>query len=222
MHIASGSADKSMRVWDAATGTEIASFQGHDNIVYSVAYSPDGKHIGSASLDKSVKVWNIVTGAEVASLQGHSDGVYSVAYSPDGKHIASGSADRSMKVWDAATSREIVSLYGHSDIVCSVAYSPNSRHIVSGSIDRAVRVWNKSSYMSQTLDNSNYSPTLVVRPDSWVYQTASQNNLLLWVPSFLSILHTTPQLIISQSSQANITLHDMVHGSKWTDITNFN
>ncbi|KAF8870408.1 hypothetical protein BD779DRAFT_1420054, partial [Infundibulicybe gibba] len=121
----------------------------------------------------------------------------------------------SVRVWDVATGTEIALLKGHSSVILSVAYSPNGKHIVSGSFDRSIRVWDKSSYISQT---SCYSPTLAVESDSWVYQPTSQNGLLLWVPPFLPILHTASQIIISQSLQVDIVLHNMVHGPDWANI----
>ena len=60
--IVSGSLDKTVRVWDAVTGTLINTLQGHSGGVTAVAYSPDGTKIVSGSGDKTVRVWDAVTG----------------------------------------------------------------------------------------------------------------------------------------------------------------
>jgi WD40 repeat protein len=70
------------------------------NIVFSVAYSPDGKSLASGSQDKSVRVWDVASGREVLRLDGHSDMVARVAFSPDGKNLASGSTDKTVRLWD--------------------------------------------------------------------------------------------------------------------------
>jgi WD40 repeat protein len=121
------------------------------SIVYSVAYSPDGKYIASGTRDTSVRVWNADPTSDkycdcLKTLNGHSGWVQSVAYSPDGKYIASGSWDNSVKVWDADANSAsygtcMKTLNGHSDWVASVAYSPDGRNIASGSVDKSVRVW---------------------------------------------------------------------------------
>ena len=70
-HLVSGSADKTVKVWDSQTGKEECTLTGHSGYVRSVAYSPDGKHIVSGSADKTVKVWDSQTGKEVRVLVCH-------------------------------------------------------------------------------------------------------------------------------------------------------
>src|SRR5438309_1868007 len=83
-----------------------ATLQGHKSMVFSVAYSPDGKTLASGSNDATIRLWDVATGKERATLQGHKDLVRSVAYSPDGKTLASGSNDATIRLWDVATGKE--------------------------------------------------------------------------------------------------------------------
>mgnify|MGYP003932940155 CR=1 FL=1 len=70
--ITTGSWDKTVRIWDAASGAAVGSpLRGHDNYVKSVCFSPDGKHIASGSDDKTVKIWNASTGKLQSTLRGH-------------------------------------------------------------------------------------------------------------------------------------------------------
>lgn len=96
--IASGSGDKTVKVWDAETGRELQTLTGHTDWVRSVAYSPDGRRIVSGSY-KTVKVWDAETGQELQTLTGYTDWVTSVAYSPDGRRIVSGLGDKTIKLW---------------------------------------------------------------------------------------------------------------------------
>ena len=89
--VLSGSGDKTLKLWDAATGSLVRTFEGHSDWVYSVAFSPDGTRVLSGSGDKTLKLWDAATGALVRTFEGHSDWVLSVAFSPDGTRVLSGS-----------------------------------------------------------------------------------------------------------------------------------
>ena len=101
--IASASSDRTVRLWDAATGAVSQSFAGHLGAVRSVAFSADGNVVASASDDKTVRLWDTATGVARQTLEGHSDWVRSIAFSPDGNVVASASDDETVRLWDAAT-----------------------------------------------------------------------------------------------------------------------
>ena len=143
--IASGSSDNTLKIWDANSGKELATFSGHTDDVWAVAYSPDGSRIVSGSSDKTLKIWDASSGKELATFSGHTDSVLAVAYSPDGSRIVSGSSDKTLKIWDASSGKELATLSGHTDLVLSVAYSPDGSSIVSGSFDNTLKIWDASS-----------------------------------------------------------------------------
>jgi len=98
-YILSGSKDKTLKLWDAASGKEIRTFTGHSDQISSVAFSPDSKYALSGSWDDTLKLWDVATGKELRTFQGHADFVESVAFSPDGKYVVSGSGDDTVKLW---------------------------------------------------------------------------------------------------------------------------
>src|SRR5262245_17884634 len=83
--VASAGLDKTIKLWDVATGKERARFQGHTKEVASVVFSPDGQTLASGSLDHTAKLWDVTTGQERAPLWGHDHWVFAVAFSPDGQ-----------------------------------------------------------------------------------------------------------------------------------------
>jgi nucleoside phosphorylase len=102
-HVVSASADRTLKVWELASGRAVATLRGHTRWVNACAVTPDGRHVVSASSDHTLKVWELASGRAVATLQGHTHVVSACAVTPDGRHVVSASADQTLKVWDLAT-----------------------------------------------------------------------------------------------------------------------
>ena len=96
-----GSEFGEVKIWDLSTG-RVLDLRGHTDLVWGLAYSPDGRRLATGSLDGTIKLWDTTTGEEVFTLRGHTAGVICVAFSPDGRRIASGSWDRTVRVWDTS------------------------------------------------------------------------------------------------------------------------
>ena len=181
--LASGSQDHTVKVWDASTGQELLTLNGHTDTVWGVAFSPDGQRLASASDDQTVKVWDASTGQEFLTFTGHTDRVWGVAYSPDGRRLASASLDGTVKVWDASTGVEFLTLKGHTDIVSGVAYSPDGRRIASASLDRTVKVWDASTGQELLTLNGHADGVwgVTYSPDGRRLASASQDQTVkLW------------------------------------------
>jgi WD40 repeat protein len=78
---------------------KIATLRGHEDIVWSVAFSPDGRTLATGSRDKTARLWEVASGKEIAMLRGHENIVRSVAFSPDGRTLATGSHDKTARLW---------------------------------------------------------------------------------------------------------------------------
>ena len=113
-HIASGSGDRSVRVWDIESHREVLNFSIEDGVT-TVAISPGGEYVSAGSLDKSVRVWDAHSGHLIERLdgiEGHKDSVYSVAFAPNGRSLVSGSLDKTIKMWDLADNRGVGGVAG--------------------------------------------------------------------------------------------------------------
>jgi WD40 repeat protein len=163
----SGSAYKTIKIWDAATGQEEKTLAGHSVRLSAVAFSPDGRQIVSGSGDETIKIWDAATGQEEKTLAGHSDLISAVAFSPNGRQIVSGSYDQTIKIWDAAIGQEEKTLAGHSGSVNAVAFSPDGRQIVSGSGDKTIKIWDATTgELEKTLaGHSNWVSAVAFSPD---------------------------------------------------------
>lgn len=152
--VVSGGKDKTVRVWNVATGQVELAFEGHTHIVMSVAFNHNGTRVVSSSRDKTLRVWDVAVGGEAILVLNHEKIVFSVAFNHDGRRIVSGSADKTMRVWDSATGQQLHTLW-HAGPVFSVAFSPAGTRVVScGSSgdDDAMRVWDISTCDTDSSD----------------------------------------------------------------------
>ncbi|CCA76706.1 related to WD-repeat protein-Acaryochloris marina [Serendipita indica DSM 11827] len=99
--IVSGSSDKTLRLWDVATGEPLGEpLQGHESEIWAVAFSPDGSQIVSGSRDKTLRLWDVATGEPLGEpLQGHEVSAGAAAFSPDDSQIVSGSQGHTIQIW---------------------------------------------------------------------------------------------------------------------------
>jgi WD40 repeat protein len=93
------SEDNTVRLWDSASGAEIAVLSGHEYEVNSAVFSFDGRRVVTASADDSARLWDTASGAEIAVLSGHDGTVKSAAFSPDGRRVVTASEDGTALLW---------------------------------------------------------------------------------------------------------------------------
>jgi WD40 repeat protein len=95
--LASGSWDKTIKIWDTVKGIELKTLKGHESYVNSLAVIPDNT-LASGSY-KEIKIWDTVKGIELKTLKGHNSSITALAVLPD-KTLASGSIDKTIIIWE--------------------------------------------------------------------------------------------------------------------------
>jgi RNA polymerase sigma factor (sigma-70 family) len=143
--LASVSADKTIRVWDVATGKHrpaMCRLPADRYALGALTFAPDGKTLAWANSAGQIKIWDLATGTTVHRSEGHQGVVSSVLLSPDSKTLFSAGTDGTVRIWDALTGKELRRLEGHEGPVASLALSPDGTILASVSpADRTARLW---------------------------------------------------------------------------------
>jgi WD40 repeat protein/tRNA A-37 threonylcarbamoyl transferase component Bud32 len=142
---ASSSGDRTIRIWEVATGKELARLEAQSNAfpgIDSLALCPDQRHLLSGGFDNTICMWDLETGKELYRLEGHTNNhVDSLAVSPDGRWLLSSSHDGTVRLWDLTERKEVHRFVGHTAPIESMAMSPDGRRAASASWDGTVRLY---------------------------------------------------------------------------------
>lgn len=141
MWFATGSADRTIKIWDLASSELKVTLTGHISTVRGVAVSPRHPYLFSCGEDKTVKCWDLETNKVIRHYHGHLSGVNALALHPALDLLVTGGRDASVRVWDMRTRANVHTLTGHTDAVMSVAAQAPDPQVISGSMDKMVRLW---------------------------------------------------------------------------------
>lgn len=182
--LATGSFDRTVKLWDAKTLDELGTLGGHNERVNSVAFAPDGKKLVAVDLGGGLYFWDVTARVPLATLQGHPQGILSVSYSPDGNTIVTTSVDGTAKLWDAATTSLRADLTGHQAGVECAAFAPSGRVLATGSWDGQVKLWDPATARLLTTINIGQGAvrSLAFAPDGRILATCSadESTVRLW------------------------------------------
>jgi WD40 repeat protein len=147
---ASSSTDKTVRLW-SKDGKLTKILPGHEDWVYGVNFSPDGKKIISigGGSDRNIKLWSL-NGTILKSWVGHTNAIRGVSFSPDGTKIASVSDDKTLKLWSSSDGTLLSNIRSKNSLN-DVSFSPDGKTIASAGGDKIVRLWDSKTYLIKTL-----------------------------------------------------------------------
>uniref|UniRef100_A0A915EW24 WD repeat containing protein 69 n=1 Tax=Echinococcus canadensis TaxID=519352 RepID=A0A915EW24_9CEST len=196
--IATGSFDKTVKLWDSESGECLRAFEGHSAEVVCLQFASDSRLLATGSMDTTAKVWDLETGVEMASLCGHTAEVIALHFvGRDNRLLLTGSFDHTAALWDHRTGRRVRRLSGHSAEVAAAACSFDGRFVATASMDKTLRVWDTRKGAELAILRGHVDEVLDVSFDLSGRQLASASadaTAILWSTDQADDIHKSKKL----------------------------
>ena len=138
--LATGDANGTISLWDAATWKRKEVLRRHRGIVRTLAFSPDSQRLASGADDRLLCQWDLPSGRLASVLTGHDGSVNIAAYSPNGEWLASGGGEGAVRIWSVRADELAVLLTGHRSLVVQMHWNAHSTELATATYDEA-RIW---------------------------------------------------------------------------------
>ncbi|MBP0018270.1 MAG: protein kinase [Cyanobacteria bacterium SBLK] len=228
----SASADKTIKVWELATGELLQTLTGATSFINALAITFDGNFLIGASADKTIRIWNLETGELTNTLRGHTSFVDEIVMSPDGQFLVSTGADKTIRIWKLETGEMLHVLQGHSGFVNTLAISSDGETLVSGSADASLQVWNLKTgkNLHSLIGHSSFVNAIAISPNGktlasggadttikiWDLQTGEEMQTLRGHTGFINDLAISPdgEILVSASADTSIRVWQLKTGEE--------
>lgn len=179
---ASGAGDRTIKIWDLASGSLRLTLTGHISTVRGLAVSPRHPYLFSCGEDKMVKCWDLETNKVIRHYHGHLSGVYTLSLHPTLDVLVTGGRDGVARVWDMRTRSNVHVLSGHKQTVSDLACQATDPQVITASLDSTVRLWDLAAgkTMGVLTHHKKGVRALAVHPTEWTFASASTGSIKQW------------------------------------------
>ena len=178
----SGAGDRTIKIWDLASGSLRLTLTGHISTVRGLAVSPRHPYLFSCGEDKMVKCWDLETNKVIRHYHGHLSGVYTLSLHPTLDVLVTGGRDGVARVWDMRTRSNVHVLSGHKGTVSEVQCQEADPQVISSSLDSTVRLWDLAAgkTMGVLTHHKKGVRALAVHPKEFTFASGSTGSIKQW------------------------------------------
>jgi pleiotropic regulator 1 len=179
---ASGAGDRTIKIWDLASGNLRLTLTGHISTVRGLAVSPRHPYLFSCGEDKMVKCWDLETNKVIRHYHGHLSGVYTLSLHPTLDVLVTGGRDGVARVWDMRTRSNIHVLSGHKGTVSDLKCQEADPQVITSSLDSTVRLWDLAAgkTMGVLTHHKKGVRALALHPKEFTFASGSAGSIKQW------------------------------------------
>ncbi|NXI26106.1 PLRG1 regulator, partial [Sterrhoptilus dennistouni] len=176
------SADRTINIWDLASGKLKLSLTGHIGAEREVIVSARSPYLFSCGECTEVKCWDLEYNKVIRHYHGHLSAVYGLDLHPAIDVLVTCGRDSTARVWDIRTKASVHTLLGHTDSVAAVKCQAAESQIITGSHDSTIRLWDLVAAKTRvTLTNHKKSARAVVlHLRYYTFASGSPDNIKQW------------------------------------------
>ncbi|KAK9764386.1 U3 small nucleolar RNA-associated protein 13, variant 2 [Basidiobolus ranarum] len=138
---ATGSQDKTAKIWNAEDGQLVATCNGHKRGVWCVQFSPVDQVLATSSGDKTIKIWSMTDFTCLKTFEGHTNSVLKVSFLTSGLQLASCASDGLVKIWTIKSNECVSTLDNHTEKVWALKVRSDEKFITTGGADSVINIW---------------------------------------------------------------------------------
>lgn len=183
--LASGGDDKTVKVWEVASGKLTHTITGYRDVVFDISFY-NNENIAVAGGDPDIFLWQVRSGQRLGTMRGHTKGVLALSYNSNKQMLASagGNKDKFVRLWRLPSKQLVHALEGHNQAVRSLAFSPDGTLLASGSDDFTIKLWETVQGKAKTIMASHHTDSvsaLAFHPQGNILASGSEDETIkLW------------------------------------------